>query len=1380
MLRATGGGGGELSGAPAPSKIEPASIMDPLAQLIGDSPGMAAVRDKVRRLVQRRSDSRRLPPILIQGETGTGKGLLARSLHAASPRAAGPFVDVNCAAIPETLLESEMFGYERGAFTDARQAKPGLFQTAHRGTIFLDEVGLLPEGLQAKLLKVIEDQAVRRLGSTRSEPVDVWIVAATSENLAAALRGRRFREDLYHRLAVVAIGLPPLRERGRDILRLAEHFLARACADYGLPVKSLTPEAQAALAAYPWPGNLRELANVLERVALLGEARGVTQEMLGLPGGPVGAPAAATLAREPRARTETGRGAERERLVDALRETDWNISRAATRLGLSRNTLRYRLEKYGLQSSRAARGPAAAPAERPSPAVAAALAPSLPVVVRWDRRHVTLLQATLVPASTPASLADQSRELAVLVEKVQSFGGRVEGLTPSSLQAEFGLEPTPSGEDAPSRAAHAAMAMQKAGERAREGDRERAAPTIALHTGPVLVGRVGETAEIDAEAKREAWGVVASLLLRAEPGAIVASDGAATFLERRFELLPLGSPEGGYRLAGRERVGLGPGGRMAKFVGRRQELALLESRWVAAFRSHGQAVGIVGEAGVGKSRLVHEFRRMLARRGVALLRARCAAYTQAMALVPLLEIVRGFCRIRGDDDPETARAKVERALAPLGLSSVHRVALLELLGLVAAPADSAVEPEERRRRAFEALGALGLTGTVGRPVVIVLEDLHWIDRSSEDFLTGFLPRIESAPLMFIFTYRPEYTAPWATRPSYTQIPIQELSREDAGELLEALLSSEVSEDVRHAIQERARGNPFYLEEEARATVEHGARRPADAVPDTIEDVIMSRVDRLPDEPRRLLQTASVLGREVSLRLLGAVWGATASAAGEPGPHLATLVQQGFLSERMDADESIYLFKHTLTQEVAYLSLPAPDRRALHLAAARALEALHADRLPDVFDRLAYHYARTDHADRAVLYLTRFAKQAARISAHAEAVAALQQALAHIEALPAGRERDRRTLDLVLRQARSLFFLGRSQESLEALLAQQARLETLEDPSLAARFHFLLARNLSLAGDQARAVQYAEQAIAEATRCGDEATLGKACYVLAREAYWAGRPVRAIEQSRDAIARLEAFGERVWLGQAEWVLGVSQAFRGEFTAALDTLARVEARGQALGDPNLVSYGAATAGDIRAAMGDWEQGIEDCQRGVDRSPDPLNRAFVVGALGHAHLEKGDATAAAPLLDESRRLFHDFGFRQMEGWTATRLGEARLLAGDLPAALTLAQAGLEVARAGYAVGLGFAQRLLGRVRQAEGRLEDARAEMRAALATFGESGARFEVGRTHMGLAEVAHAAGDAPAAAEHVQAAAGVFAALGVPVYAARTAALAGRLGVPLPA
>ncbi|MBI3624639.1 MAG: sigma-54-dependent Fis family transcriptional regulator, partial [Candidatus Rokubacteria bacterium] len=200
---------------------------------------------------------------------------------------------------------------------------------------------------QAKLLKVLEEQAVRRLGSTRSEPVDVWILTASNEDLAAAARERRFREDLYHRLAVLTLWLPPLRERGQDVLLLAEHFLARACADYQLPPKAFDATARAALLAYRWPGNIRELANAMERVALLSEGSVVTAEMLGLPGAPSPEP------REtPRKETSVSLDeAMREHLLEVLGQTSWNISRTAALLGISRNTLRARIEKYGLRPS---------------------------------------------------------------------------------------------------------------------------------------------------------------------------------------------------------------------------------------------------------------------------------------------------------------------------------------------------------------------------------------------------------------------------------------------------------------------------------------------------------------------------------------------------------------------------------------------------------------------------------------------------------------------------------------------------------------------------------------------------------------------------------------------------------------------------------------------------------------------------------------------------------------------------------------------------------------------------------------------------------------------------------------------------------------------
>jgi non-specific serine/threonine protein kinase len=334
-----------------------------LADLLGQSPPIADLRERIDRLIAGRPAGGRLPSILIEGETGTGKGLLARVLHGAGGRSARAFVDVNCAAIPETLLEAELFGFERGAFTDARQEKPGLFEAAHGGTLFLDEIALLPAGAQAKLLKAIEERVVRRLGSTRSRPVDVWLLCATNVPLADAARDGRFREDLYHRLAVVTLSMPPLRERGPDVVLLAEHFLARACADYGVAPKALTPEAAEVLRGHAWPGNVRELANLMARLAILSGEPRVTPAMLGLPGpraGPAAAPASGdrrTAEAADSLRDELD-AHERERLLQALGECDWNISQAAARLGLARGTLRYRIARHGLAPGAAGPSPA--------------------------------------------------------------------------------------------------------------------------------------------------------------------------------------------------------------------------------------------------------------------------------------------------------------------------------------------------------------------------------------------------------------------------------------------------------------------------------------------------------------------------------------------------------------------------------------------------------------------------------------------------------------------------------------------------------------------------------------------------------------------------------------------------------------------------------------------------------------------------------------------------------------------------------------------------------------------------------------------------------------------------------------------------------------
>jgi DNA-binding NtrC family response regulator len=293
--------------------------------------------------------------VLLLGETGSGKGHCARALHAAGGRRDGPFIEVNCTALPDTLVESELFGYEKGAFTDARTARAGLFETAEGGAIFLDEIGHLSPALQSKFLNVIEDKVVRRIGASAARRVDVQVIAATSRDLEAAVRLGEFREDLYQRLSVAVIRIPPLREREGDSTLLAHALLDDACRRYGVAPRKLSAEAEAAIGRYPWPGNVRELANTMERIVLFTDGDPVTVADLGL--------SAPTGSRGRVAVTGAGQvqidfppeglsleAVERALLVSALERGGGNQSAAARLLGISRDTLRYRMEKFGLDS----------------------------------------------------------------------------------------------------------------------------------------------------------------------------------------------------------------------------------------------------------------------------------------------------------------------------------------------------------------------------------------------------------------------------------------------------------------------------------------------------------------------------------------------------------------------------------------------------------------------------------------------------------------------------------------------------------------------------------------------------------------------------------------------------------------------------------------------------------------------------------------------------------------------------------------------------------------------------------------------------------------------------------------------------------------------
>jgi DNA-binding NtrC family response regulator/tetratricopeptide (TPR) repeat protein len=1388
-------------------------VRTPLAHLLGESPAIVAVREQVLRLIHRQAEgARRLAPILLLGETGTGKGLLAGILHRAGLRADGPFVDVNCAAIPETLLEAELFGYERGAFTDARHAKAGLLQTAHRGLLFLDEVGLLPESLQAKLLKVLEERSVRRLGSTRSEPIDVWIVAATSEDLHAATRARRFREDLYHRLAVLTLRLPPLRERGEDVVRLAEHFLGQACKDYGLTPRTLAPDARAALVAYAWPGNVRELANTMERVALLTDAGVVGAEALGLPGRPAAAGSAArapdervpSVAETRQTLLDRDAQAERQRLHEALTETRWNIARAAARLGMPRNTFRYRMEKHGLT------GPAA---HRPAPEVTSSARPASPAIepgspggpaspasLRWELRRVTLLRARLLASAGSPPRTEVSRALDAIVDKIRSFGGQIDELSATGLVAAFGLEPL---EDAQRHAASAAVAIQKVAERVRTEDPARPAVTLAIHTADLPVGSRGDRVAIDSDAKRPARALLELLAEQAPPGHLVVSGQTAAFLMRRFELAPGDPLPGGsdptYRL-----IGSRDGEReLTAFVGREAELRLLRERFEQARAGRGQVVSIVGEAGIGKSRLLRELRGQVGE-VATWVEGQAMSFGRTIPFHPLIDLLRRAFRIDEGDREPTVVEKIERAVAELGPDL--RPALPYVRHLLSVdPGDPSLRQMDaklRRAETFDVMRGLFPRMATRRPLVVVWEDLHWADQTMVEFIAALADGIAVQPMLVILTYRPATPPPVGDRTFHTRVTLAGLSTADCVAMARGLLSvAELPEPLQALLVRTAEGNPFFLEEVLRSLQETGTVRTENArvrlaprlaehvVPDTVQDVIRARIQRLPDAPRQLLELASVVGREFTRRLIDRLAGAHDATEGA----LRELKAFELIHETSVFPELAYAFRHALIHDVAYHSLPVERRRDLHGAVARAIEELHGDRLAEQYEVLAHHFAETADWEKALEYLRKAAEKATQAFAIREALALYERALQ--VAGDAGPDPAVENATVAIHQARAaLYFLisdfdrSRAEAERVAALARRRgdpdeegmalaaigwasmwardldgaveaarRAIEVAEPSCATtpltRAHLTIGFIRGVTGQLGDAEEHMAKAVATGRSAGVLADLSLSLTVTGLLRNWEADYVAASELQTDGLAIARRHDLLLPLLLSTFLYGMTLTGKGDYEAALALYREGLVLAERVGDEAIHHRLLNCLGWLHAELGDVTGAIELNRRSAEvgrrrRDPGTLPNALV--NLGENHLELGDLARAGELLDEAHSVFADPGGSPWMRWRYSMrlfedLGALWLARGDPARAAGFADETLELAtRTRSRKNLVRGWRLRGEIALARRELDDAEDAFRRALAVATEIGNPPQLWKSQVALGDL-HAARHRPDAA-----------------------------------
>jgi transcriptional regulator with AAA-type ATPase domain/tetratricopeptide (TPR) repeat protein len=1316
--------------------------MADLDELVGQSPAIAAVRNDLRRLLTIARDRSRLPAILIQGETGTGKGLVARLLHRHGPRASGPLVDVNCAAIPAALLEGELFGYERGAFTDARRAKPGLFQMSSGGVLFLDEVGLLPESLQAKLLTAIEEKAVRRLGGTAKERFDSWIVSATNAELDVAVRERRFREDLYHRLAVLTLYLPPLRERAGDAVLLAERFLERACAEYGVAAKALSADARALIARSPWPGNVRELANVMERLALLVDSTEVSQADLEAAqhGGRSAAPA-----------PSAGGSTERAELLAALEATGWNIMRTAARLGLARNTVRARMDRHGL---RARRGPAGEPsrAESPSaaesPPVVAPAAPSDIRTVRWERRHVTLLRVTLVGAADRS--IDAGRLLNQAAEKVTGFGGRTEALGRVSLDASFGVAPI---ENAARRAVSAALAIQKA---VTDASRPDLAATTVVHTGQATVGRTGETIVID-EGDRPALATVLDAIgAHARSGAVHLSASTAPFVERDFELRP--DPQvdatatASFTVLRRDSSGIGVASRLTRFVGRAAELQLLQTRWDLARQGRGQVVGVVGEAGAGKSRLLLELTGRLDRQSVRVLRVTTAASEDPSRSRPAASLLTLLFDLEPADPMPDVHEALTTRLGALGLEPALSAPLAALLELdVHDPDWLGLEASQRARRMLDALRRVIVRESFARPMLIVLEDLHWIDADTQVALDSLVEFIPSARILLLLTYRPEYRHRWSGKTFYTQLRVDALPAEAAGELLDHLLgpAAELA-SLKRELAQWTEGNPFFLEECVRTLAETGALagRPggpppesvAHLLPATVEDTLAARMNRLPSDARHVVQCAAAIGTDFSDAVLSEVADIAPEAL---EAHLRVLEEAEFVYPAAEVVEGAHVFKHALTHLVAYRSLPPERQRGLHAQILAALE-LRPTGSPDArVEALAEHAVRGEVWSKAVLYLRQAGGRALTRSAHRAAADYFERAMETLERTTDPTTFADTAVDIRLDLRHALTPLGEVERILSRLREAELIAGRIGDARRLGRVLTFQANGLFTLGDHARAIECGSRALSIARDLDDEPMAIAAEQYAGRALHAQGNYRAALEIFRRLAASLTGERASANLGlpvppaifaraHLVWCL----AELGEFAEALRVGDEAVRLAEAVAQPEALQWACYPLGllaldrdDVVAALPLLERVLTICQT----TELPVYLPRTMAALGHARVLRGDAEALGTL---EQAVAEAEGRRQVNVYPSAlgRLVEAYLTLGHIDRALPAAERAVDLARKRGERGTeARVLRLQGIVYQrvTAPRLDEAEAALRGAVAISDELDMRPQLARARLAL-------------------------------------------------
>jgi class 3 adenylate cyclase/tetratricopeptide (TPR) repeat protein len=901
--------------------------------------------------------------------------------------------------------------------------------------------------------------------------------------------------------------------------------------------------------------------------------------------------------------------------------------------------------------------------------------------IEGERKQVTVLFCDMVGFTALSErigpddaygIMDQVYE--ILIHKVHDYEGTVNEMTGDGIMALFGAPIAL--EDANQRAIRSALAihreMTKFSDKKKQ-DRVDIPPIkmrIGIHAGPVVVGTLGNDLRVEFKAVGDTVNLASRVEGLAEPGTTYVTEDTFKLSEGFFRFESLGEkdikgkerPVRIYRVIApstrRTRFDVSAERGLTAFVGRERELELMLDGFERTKSGRGQAFSIMGEAGVGKSRLLFEFRKAVANEDVTFLEGKCLSYSRGVAYHPVIDILKSNFDIREEDRDSEIRAKVSRGLEVLDANEASTLPyLLELLSVTDSGIDKIpISPEARKDRIIEAVRRMALKGSETRPLIMAFEDLHWIDKSSEDFMKDLLENISGARIFLIFTYRPEFVPTWGGKSYHNQVTLNRLSNRESLAMVAYLLGTEgIDKGLEELVLEKTEGIPFFIEEFIKSLFEQKIidkrgdryRLVKDIegmiVPSTVQDVLMARIDSLGESAKDVLQTGSVVGREFNQDLIQAVTGLSER---ELLSDLSVLKDSEFLYERGIYPRSSYIFIHALTQEVAYNSLLSKRRKGIHAAIGKAIESLHARRMDEYYEILAYHYSKSDNFEKAYQYLKLSGNKTTRNYSNWEAFRFYKGAIEVLNQLSDSKDNKSKQIEVILLMSRPMMFLNYPEDSLRILEEGVGLCKKLNDKKSLATIYSLLGIYYMHRGKPLDAIKYSEIAFEEPYKLQDLELMAPIARGLCVAYLAAGKFEKASDFAPKVIDSLEkAHRESDLFGAPFHTYSLLCAYYALSLAMLGNLEKAteyfeKSLRSALAINHLASLGIleTTFGLMFIIKGDGSNAIkhfQNCIRYYEESKTVLMFAVSWSGLGGGYYHLGDLEAAKKNIDRGIEL-------------------------------------------------------------------------------------------------------------------------------------------------